>query len=80
MVTESRNVDAGDLAGLEDSKSLGDFDRITINEDFDGVIRVGKMNPSSGEWGSRREIWFGWGLSCSSLGFVEFRCGGDRAD
>lgn len=77
MVAESRNVDAGDLAGLEHSHALGDFDGVAINEYLDGVIGFGEMNPSAGERGPRREIWWGIGLGCRSFWIMELRSGGD---
>lgn len=56
MVAEPRNVDAGDLAGLENGHSLGDFHGITVDEHLDGIFGVGEMDAGAGERRPRREI------------------------
>lgn len=77
VVAESRNVDAGDLAGLEHSHALGDLNGVAIDEDLDGVIGVGEMNSSAGERGPGWEIWWGIGLGRGSFWVVELGRGGD---
>ena len=56
MVTEPGNVDAGDLARLQNGHPLGNFHGIAIDEDLDGVIGVGEVDPSSGHRSPLREI------------------------
>lgn len=77
MVAESRNVDARNLAGLEHGHAFGDFDGVAIDEDLDGVIGFGEMNPSTGDRGPRREIWWGIGLRCCRFWVLELGRGGD---
>lgn len=62
VVAEARDIDAGDLAGLQDSKALGNLDWIAINEDFDSVFRVWEMDPGPAHGAPRRKIWSGLGL------------------
>lgn len=56
MVAEPRDVDAGDLAGLENGHSLGDFDGVTVHEDLDGIVRVGEVNARASKRSPRRKI------------------------
>lgn len=56
MVAEARDIDAGDLTSLKNGKSLRDFDRVTVNENLDGVIWVGEMDPGAGDRSPGREI------------------------
>ena len=76
MIAETRNVDAGDLAGLEHRKALGDFDGVAIDEYLDGIFGFVEMNPGTGERGPRWEIWRGIG-GCRSFWVLELRRGSD---
>ena len=65
VVAESRDIDAGDFAGLKDRHALWDFHGVPIDEHFDRVFRVGEMDSGSGHRGSgrrRRGIWSRVGL------------------
>lgn len=42
MVAEARDVDAGDLAGLEHGEPLGDPHRVAVHEHLERVLRVGR--------------------------------------
>lgn len=79
MIAESRDIDAGNLASLQHCHSLGDFNRVPINEHLDGVIRVGEVDPGSGDGVPLRKIWFGLDGGGSGFGVVEVRRGADGA-
>jgi len=82
MVAEPRDVDAGDLAGLENGHSLGDFDGVTVHEDLNGIIGVREVNARAGERGPRRKIdgrrlfW----LCGGGLGIAKRRLGDDGSE
>lgn len=79
MVTESGDVNAGCLAGLQDGHTLGDCDRVTIDEDLDDIFGVREMDPGTSYRGAGIELGFGMGDLSSSLGLVEFRRGDNGA-
>lgn len=54
MVAEARDVDAGDLAGLEDGEALGDLDGESVDRDFDGVIGGREVDAGATDRGRRR--------------------------
>ncbi|PON83182.1 hypothetical protein TorRG33x02_210160 [Trema orientale] len=79
MVAEARDIDAGNLAGLEDSEALGNLDRVAIDEDLDSVFGVGEMDSGTGDRGPGREIWSGVGLGLGGgrlVRVLELGCGG----
>ena len=60
VVAESRDIDAGDFAGLKDCHALWDFHGVPIDEHFDHVFRVREMDSGSdyrGPGQQRRGIW-----------------------
>lgn len=77
MVAEPRDVNAGDLTGLQHSESLGDFDRVTIDEDLDGIFRVGEVDSGPAHGGPGRKIGGGLGLGRGGglVGVLELRSG-----
>lgn len=81
VVAEPGDVDAGDRAGLQHGHPLRDLDGVTIDEDLDGVIGVGEVDPGSGD-GGPRGVDLGLGLhggGGGGFGFVEVRGRGDTA-
>ena len=82
MVTEPGNVDACDLARLQNGHPLGDFHGIAIDEDLDGVIGVGEVDPSSGHRSPFREIrrLRRLGGCGGGFGVLELGGGDDRSD
>lgn len=62
VIAESRDVNAGDLTGLQHSKSLGDFDGVSIDEDLDGIFGIREVDTGPAHRGPRREICGGVGL------------------
>lgn len=80
MVAKTRNVDAGDLAGLKDRHTLRDFNWISIYEDFGSVFRVGEVDSGPADGSSLRKIRRGrirLGLGC--FGILELTSGDDGA-
>lgn len=82
VVAEPRDVDAGDLAGLEDSEALGDLHRVAIDEDLDGVLRsrAGEVDSCPGDRQPRRENLLRQRLRrrrSRLVGVLELRRGGD---
>lgn len=55
MVTEPRDINSGDLAGLQNSEAFRDFDRVTVDEDLDRILGVGEMDARSADGVPRRE-------------------------
>ena len=56
MIAEPRDVDAGDLAGLKNGHSLGDFHGVAVHENLDGVLGGWEVDAGAGERSPRREI------------------------
>lgn len=80
MVAKTRNVDAGNLAGLKDSHTLRNFNRISIYEDFDSVFQVGEVDSGPGDGSSLGKIWRGRiGLRLGCFGILELTSGDDGA-
>ena len=70
MVAKTRNVDAGDLAGLKDRHTLRDFNWISIYEDFGSVFRVGEVDSGPADGSSLGKIWggeSGWAWAASAF-------------
>ncbi|KAM1426413.1 hypothetical protein ACFXTO_019101 [Malus domestica] len=44
VVAESRDINAGDLTGLQYNKFLGDLDGVSIDEDFDGIFEIREVD------------------------------------
>jgi hypothetical protein len=66
VVAETRDIDAGDLASLKHRHPLGDLHWVSVHEDLDGVLRIGKVDSGSGHRGPRRKIRRGFRLGLCS--------------
>ena len=61
VVAESRDIDAGDFAGLKDHHALLDFHGVPIDEHFNHIFRVGEMDSGFG-YGDRGDGGGGFGV------------------
>ncbi|KAM1584978.1 hypothetical protein ACFX1Z_037901 [Malus domestica] len=61
VVAESWDINADDLTCLQSSKSLGDLDGVSIDEDFDGIFKIREVDTGPTHRGPRREICGGFG-------------------
>jgi hypothetical protein len=79
MVAEARDVDAGDLAGLEHGEPLGDPHRMAIHEYLERVLRVGRKLHAGASNGlpRRRQLQVGRRHRCAGLRRTR---GGGRGD
>lgn len=75
MVAKSRNVNAGDLTGLQDRHALGDFDGVSVHENLDRIVGVGEVDSGAADGGTGRELGLGGG---GWLGALEVGGGGDH--
>lgn len=83
MIAKARDVNAGNLAGLKNGHSLGDFHGVAVDEHLDGVVGVGKVDPSAGERSPGREIGrrlLRLGLCGGRFGIPKLRFGNDGSE